>query len=79
MVSATEAAAAGATTAYRTVEGGVYRYAAYRARIAGREVDVPVIDWVGESPLPAGDYTYAIAVDPAATLPVQGVRVGRDR
>ena len=71
--------AAGASTAYRPVPGGIYNYAAYRARIDGREVALPVIDWVGEAPLPAGDITYVIAVDAAADLPVRLVRVERDR
>ena len=70
--------AAGATTAYLPVPGGVYNYAAYRARIGGRDVAVPVIDWVGESPMPAGKVTYVLAVDGAADLPVRLVRVERD-
>jgi hypothetical protein len=69
---------AGATSDYRAVPGGVYGYAAYRVRLEGKAVDVPVIDWVGEKPLPDGSYTYVLAVDPRADLPVQLERVERD-
>jgi hypothetical protein len=41
----------GATTQYRAVPGGVYRYAAWRYYRDGASVLEPVIDWVGESPM----------------------------
>jgi hypothetical protein len=69
---------AGTTTDYRPVPGGVYGYAAYRVRLDGKAVSVPVIDWVGEKPLPGRAYTYVLAVDPRAELPVRLERVERD-
>ena len=71
--------APGATSDYVDVPEGVYGYGAYRLQVDGRDVSVPVIDFVGESPLAPGDYTYVVAVDPAAQLPVALVRVQRDR
>jgi hypothetical protein len=70
---------AGATSDYRAVPGGVYRYGAYRLRIDGRDTTVPVIDWVGEKPMPRGAYTYVVAVDPRSGQPVSLVGVERDR
>jgi hypothetical protein len=70
---------ANATTAYRPAPGGVYAYAAYRLRRDGREVSVPVIDWVGEAPLEGSAFTYVVAVDARAEPPVTLVRVERDR
>jgi hypothetical protein len=70
---------ANSTTAYRQVPGGVYGYAAYRLRVDGREASVPVIDWVGEAPLEGAAFTYVVAVDARAPLPVTLVRVERDR
>ena len=55
--------AVGATTAYRTVARGVFRYAAYRLDIDGEIVTQPVIDWVGESPMEGRSFTYTIDVD----------------
>jgi hypothetical protein len=56
--------AAGATTEYRTVPGGVYRYAAYEYTIDSRPVNQAVVDWVGESPLKGAKFTYRIELDP---------------
>jgi hypothetical protein len=70
---------AGATSDFRDVPGGVYAYAAYEARVDGTRRDVPVIDWVGEAPLPAADYTYVVAVDGDAGLPITLQRVDRGR
>jgi hypothetical protein len=61
--------AAGATTVYVDVPGGVYRYSAYEYMLDGTTITQPVIDWVGESPLPGQQFTYEIRLDPAA---VQG-------
>lgn len=55
----------GATTEYLPAPNGVYRYAAYRYEIDGEIVLQPVIDWVGEEPLPGQDFTYTIDFDPA--------------
>jgi hypothetical protein len=70
---------ANSTTAYRQVPGGVYGYAAYRLRVDGRDVSVPVIDWVGETPLEGSAFTYVVTVDAGAQRPVIKVRVERDR
>jgi len=55
--------AAGATTNYSEVPGGVYPYAAYRLTIDGVVIDQPVIDWVGEAPMAGIAFTYRIDVD----------------
>jgi hypothetical protein len=57
----------GATTSYQEAEGGVYAYAAYRLEVGGALVTQPVIDWVGETPLPGRAFTYAIEVNPLGT------------
>ena len=70
--------AAGATTSYREVPGGVYRYAAFRFAIGGTTVTQPVIDWVGEEPMDGKAFTYAVDAD-ANRLPViRLVSVTRD-
>jgi hypothetical protein len=60
--------APGATSAYRDVPNGVYRYAAYSLEIDGALVTQPVIDWVGEVPLEGQDFTYTIEVNPLGSL-----------
>jgi hypothetical protein len=55
--------APGATTAYRPVPNGVYRYAAYRLEVNGQTVTQPVLDWVGEEPIDGAAFTYTIALD----------------
>ena len=55
--------AVGAVTTYRTVERGVFRYAAYRLEIDGEVVTQPVIDWVGEVPMEGRAFTYTLDVD----------------
>lgn len=55
---------AGATTEYKDVPNGVYRYAAYKYRLNGKEITQPVIDWVGETPLEGISFTYAIVYAP---------------
>jgi hypothetical protein len=57
---------AGATTVYQDVPGGIYRYAAYEVVIEGQKYEQPVIDWVGESPMPGNAFTYVLDADPAA-------------
>jgi hypothetical protein len=56
--------AAGQTSAYRDVPGGVYRYAAYEYTLDGRLVQQSVIDWIGESPMQGTKFTYRLALDP---------------
>ncbi len=56
--------AAGKTTEYHDVPGGVYRYAAYGYKQDGRNVTQPVTDWVGERPMTGSKFTYRIAFDP---------------
>jgi hypothetical protein len=60
--------APGATTVYRHVPNGVYRYAAYRLEVDGQTVTVPVLDWVGEEPIDGAAFTYTITVDPSRPL-----------
>jgi hypothetical protein len=55
--------AAGAASDYVEVPQGVYNYSAFRFLRDGKSVVQPVIDFVGESPLPIDDYTYLIGVD----------------
>lgn len=54
---------AGATTGYEDFRHGVYSYAAYRFEIDGALVSQPVIDWVGEEPLPGEAFTYSLALE----------------
>jgi len=53
-----------ATTEYRGVSQGVYPYAAYDVEVNGQKYEQPVVDWVGETPMPGENFTYAIDVDP---------------
>jgi hypothetical protein len=55
---------AGKTTEYRSVPGGVYRYAAYEYTLDSRLVNQAVVDWVGERPMEGGKFTYRVALDP---------------
>jgi hypothetical protein len=54
---------AGTTTEYRHVPSGVYRYAAYDYTLDGRTVQQPVVDWVGETPMPGARFAYSILLD----------------
>lgn len=56
---------AGETTAYRPAPRGVYPYAAYHVELNGQAYDQPVIDWVGESPMPGEAFTYVLDADPS--------------
>jgi hypothetical protein len=56
---------AGATSDYAPAPKGVYAYAAYEFNLDGATVMQPVIDWVGESPLPGQSYTYVIELEPS--------------
>lgn len=54
---------AGKMTDYRSVPGGVYRYAAYEYSVDGHLVQQPVVDWVGEKPMDGARFTYRIVLD----------------
>jgi hypothetical protein len=54
----------GATTRYMNVPLGVYRYAALRHSWNGRLIVQPVVDWLGEMPLPIGSFTYQVRIEP---------------
>lgn len=55
------ALAAGEATDYRAVETA-YRIATVEVRVEGEVLRLQVIDYVGETPLPAGRYTYRLIV-----------------
>jgi len=55
--------AAGETTEYQEVPGGVYRYAAYEYTLNDEIVHQPVTDWVGEKPLVGAQFAYQIVLD----------------
>lgn len=63
---------AGTSTVYRPVSRGVYRYAAYQARLGDRIVSQPVIDWVGELPMRGEAFTYTIE---ASEGPASGITI----
>jgi hypothetical protein len=65
---------AGQATEYREVPGGVYRYAAYEYAVDGRVAKQPVVDWVGEGPMPGSRFTYRVAFD-AAQRPGTQIRL----
>ncbi len=67
--------AAGETSEYRGVPGGVYRYAAYEYQADGRVVVQPVEDWVGEVPMAGTRFTYKVAVESGAGQHVQLLEV----
>lgn len=67
--------AAGETSEYRGIPGGVYRYAAYEYEADGRLARQPVIDWVGELPVPGSRFTYRVAVGSSAGPGVQVLAV----
>lgn len=55
--------AAGAASDYVEVTHGVYNYSAFRFLRGDEPVVQPVVDFVGETPLPIDDYTYMLGVD----------------
>lgn len=69
--------AAGATSGYVKVPNGVYNYSAFRQTREDEEIIQPVIDFVGERPLPRDDYTYLLGVDPDSEYPIELLSVLR--
>lgn len=69
-----------ATTDYRDAPGGVYRYAAYEYEVDGQRITQPVIDWVGEEPVPGKRFTYTLDYLPNASgrLPIELVSASVD-
>jgi len=57
---------AGAATPYTSVETA-YRYAFFEVRAAGVNLRLQPVDYVGEEPLKAGRYTYALKVEEAGS------------
>ena len=58
---------AGVTTDYRTVDVA-YRFATTEVEVNGHVYRIQVIDYVGETPLRDGRYTYALRLQPPASL-----------
>jgi len=75
--------AGGTTTEYRDIQKGVYRYAAYNVEVNGQTYEQPVVDWVGETPMPGENFSYTIDVDPARWQTegqvIQLVKVSKDQ
>jgi hypothetical protein len=71
--------AAGAASDYVEVAQGVYNYSAFRYLRGGESVVQPVIDFVGEIPLPIDDYTYLLGVDPGRGEHLELLTVFRSR
>lgn len=55
---------AGERTDYRQVPKA-YRYAYFEVHVESETLVAQPVDYVGETPLPPGRYTYAFDVDPA--------------
>jgi hypothetical protein len=58
------AVAKGATSEYRTVKQA-YRYALVEVTAGGQTFRFHPIDFVGETPLEPGRYTYALTIEPS--------------
>jgi hypothetical protein len=56
------ALAAGACTPYRRVEHEVYRYTYVRFLVGQDEFVLQPIDFVGETPLDAGEWSYHVSI-----------------
>lgn len=71
---------AGATSTYRSIPNGVFRYAAFQASVDGLTINQPVIDWVGEEPMTGDAFTYTIEVvrEPAGNPGIRLINVSRD-
>jgi hypothetical protein len=55
-----------ASSEYRQVETA-YRYAAVSVEVDGKTLTLTPVDYVGETKLTAGRYTYILTVDPERT------------
>lgn len=56
--------AQGATSEYKEAREEAYRYALVVVKAGGEEFRFQPIDFVGETPLAPGRYTYALNIDP---------------
>ncbi len=63
----------GEVTEYRAVEEA-YRYGYFDALVDGQRRTIQPIDYVGESTIGDGDFTYMIMVDPATRQPSVALR-----
>ncbi|HEX6053993.1 MAG TPA: hypothetical protein VFZ21_32205 [Gemmatimonadaceae bacterium] len=63
----------GEATEYRNVEEA-YRYGYFDALIDGQRRTIQPIDYVGESTIGDGDFTYVITVDPTTRQPSVALR-----
>lgn len=63
----------GAVTGYREV-GLAYRYAAVRTVVAGDTLGLIPVDYVGETPLDPGHYTYRLGLFEGRNLTLELVR-----
>ena len=70
---------AGATTGYKSVPHGVFGYAAYSLVVKGKNIIVPVTDWVGEKPMSGKAFTYTIKFFPKRSRIVELVKVTKDK
>jgi hypothetical protein len=71
--------APGAASGYVDVAQGVYNYSAFRFQRGGESVVQPVIDFVGELPLPLDEYTYLLGVEPDRGEQLELLTVFRSR
>lgn len=63
----------GEATGYREVEEA-YRYGYFDALVDGQRRTIQPIDYVGESTIGDGNFTYVITVDPATRQPSVALR-----
>lgn len=62
------ALARGATSEYRQVNEAAYRYALVEITAGGQTFRLQPIDFVGETPLAPGRYTYGLNIDPSDNM-----------
>jgi heat shock protein HslJ len=63
--------ASGETSDYQEARYGVYAYAAFEVAFDGQTIEQPVVDWVGEYPLPGESFTYVLSIDPKRPFMLQ--------